>query len=106
MAAYMPISGSFTIYCRRFVDTSFGAMVGYNYVATWCLITAAEFVAIPLVLDYWTTAVPSWAWSLICLVIVFSINLYGIRGFGEVEYVLSLVCKLANQMYSKVCPPR
>lgn len=89
----MPISGSFTIYCRRFVDTSFGAMVGYNYVATWCLITAAEFVAIPLVLDYWTTAVPSWAWSLICLVIVFAINLYGIRGFGEVEYILSLVRK-------------
>ncbi|KAI8577048.1 hypothetical protein K450DRAFT_282982 [Umbelopsis ramanniana AG] len=99
MAAYMPISGSFTIYCRRFVDNSFGAMVGYNYVATWCLITAAEFVAIPLVLDYWTTAVPSWAWSLICLVIVFSINLYGIRGFGEVEYVLSLIKILAVIVY-------
>ncbi|GAB5588908.1 hypothetical protein Unana1_03808 [Umbelopsis nana] len=99
MAAYMPIAGSFTVYCRRFVDESFGAMVGYNYVATWCLITAAEFVAIPLVLEYWTTVVPSWAWSLICLVIVFCINLYGIRGFGEVEYVLSLIKILAVVVY-------
>ncbi|KAM3579680.1 hypothetical protein VKS41_007767 [Umbelopsis sp. WA50703] len=99
MAAYIPVSGSFTIYSRRFIDKSYGAMVGYNYVATWCLITAAEFVAIPLVLEYWTSVVPSWAWSLMCLLIVFVINLYGIRGFGEVEYVLSLIKILAVIVY-------
>ncbi|KAI7863212.1 amino acid permease/ SLC12A domain-containing protein [Spinellus fusiger] len=96
MAAYMPVSGSFIIYCRKFVDTSFGTVIGYNYWACWAIIVA---VAIPLVMRLWTDRVPDWAWSAIFLLIMFCLNLYGARGWGEVEYWLSIVKILAIIMF-------
>ncbi|GAA5805953.1 hypothetical protein HPULCUR_011480 [Helicostylum pulchrum] len=91
MAAYIPISGSFTVYCRRFVDKSFGTIIGYNYWACWSIIVAVELVAIPLVMRFWTDVVPDWAWSGIFLVLMFCMNLYGARGWGEAEYWFSLI---------------
>ncbi|KAI9322317.1 amino acid permease/ SLC12A domain-containing protein [Dichotomocladium elegans] len=91
MATYIPVSGSFTIFCKRFVDSSFGSMIGYNYWACWSIITAAEFVALQLVMEYWTDAVPGWAWSLVYLVIIFALNLFGARSYGEAEYWFSLI---------------
>ncbi|CAO3641866.1 unnamed protein product [Mucor fragilis] len=91
MAAYIPISGSFTVYCRRFVDKSFGTVIGYNYWACWSIIVAVELTAIPLVMRFWTDRVPDWAWSGIFLVVMFAMNLYGARGWGEAEYWFSLV---------------
>lgn len=64
MATYIPVSGSFTIFCRRFVDTSFGATIGYNYWACWAIIVASELTAIPLIIEFWTDKVPSWACKL------------------------------------------
>ncbi|KAK4518339.1 uncharacterized protein ATC70_001692 [Mucor velutinosus] len=91
MAAYIPISGSFTVYCRRFVDKSFGTVIGYNYWACWSIIVAVELTAIPLVMRFWTDRVPDWAWSGIFLVVMFAMNLYGARGWGEAEYWFSLI---------------
>ncbi|KAL0096660.1 amino acid permease/ SLC12A domain-containing protein [Phycomyces blakesleeanus] len=95
MAAYIPISGSFTVYCRRFVDRSFGSVIGYNYWACWSIIVAAELTAIPLVMRFWTDVVPDWAWSAIFLVLMFALNLYGARGWGEAEYWFSVIKILA-----------
>jgi lysine-specific permease len=61
MATYIPVSGSFTVFCRRFVEPSFGTTIGYNYWATWSIIVAAELVALPLVMSFWTDKVPDWA---------------------------------------------
>ncbi|KAJ8662868.1 hypothetical protein O0I10_001044 [Lichtheimia ornata] len=91
MATYIPVSGSFTVFCRRFVDNSFGSVIGYNYWACWSIITAAEFTAIPLVMQYWTQVVPDWAWSLMFLLIVFILNIFGARSYGEAEYWFSLI---------------
>ncbi|KAI8146766.1 lysine-specific permease [Fennellomyces sp. T-0311] len=95
MATYIPVSGSFTIYCRRFVDDAFGGMVGYNYWGCWAIIVAAELVALPLVMQFWTTVVPDWAWSLIWLVVIFLLNLFGARSYGETEYWFSMIKVLA-----------
>ncbi|KAI7882518.1 hypothetical protein K492DRAFT_160467 [Lichtheimia hyalospora FSU 10163] len=91
MATYIPVSGSFTVFCRRFVDNSFGSVIGYNYWACWSIITAAEFTAIPLVMQYWTQVVPDWAWSLMFLLVVFVLNIFGARSYGEAEYWFSLI---------------
>ncbi|CDS13527.1 hypothetical protein LRAMOSA05703 [Lichtheimia ramosa] len=91
MATYIPVSGSFTIFARRFVDDSFGAMIGYNYWACWAIVVAAELVALPLVMQFWTDVVPDAAWSLMWLVIIFILNLFGARGYGEAEYWFSMI---------------
>ncbi|KAI7886600.1 hypothetical protein K492DRAFT_233366 [Lichtheimia hyalospora FSU 10163] len=91
MATYIPVSGSFTVFARRFVDHSFGAMIGYNYWGCWAIIVAAELVALPLVMQFWTDKVPDAAWSLMWLVIIFILNLFGARGYGEAEYWFSMI---------------
>ncbi|KAI8877473.1 hypothetical protein K501DRAFT_198139 [Backusella circina FSU 941] len=91
MATYIPVSGSFTVFCRRFVDKSFGAVIGYNYWACWAVIVASELTALPLVMSFWTTKVPNAAWSAIYLVIIFTLNMFGARSYGEAEYWFSLI---------------
>ncbi|KAG1222993.1 hypothetical protein G6F35_004940 [Rhizopus arrhizus] len=95
MATYIPVSGSFTIFCRRFVDTSFGATIGYNYWACWAIIVASELTAIPLIMEFWTDKVPSWAWSGIWLLIIFVLNIFGARSYAEAEYIFSIIKILA-----------
>ncbi|KAI8374417.1 amino acid permease/ SLC12A domain-containing protein [Radiomyces spectabilis] len=95
MATYIPVSGSFTVFCRRFVDESFGATIGYNYWACWAIIVASELTALPLVMEFWTQKVPSWAWSGIWLLIIFVLNMCGARSYGEAEYWFSLIKILA-----------
>ncbi|KAI9252322.1 amino acid permease/ SLC12A domain-containing protein [Phascolomyces articulosus] len=95
MSTYMPVSGSFTIFCRRFVDNSFGTMIGYNYWATWSVVVASELAAVPIIMNYWTDILPDWAWSGISLVIVLCVNLLGARSYGETEYWFSLIKILA-----------
>ncbi|KAI8637803.1 amino acid permease/ SLC12A domain-containing protein [Parasitella parasitica] len=91
MATYIPVSGSFTVFCRRFVDTSFGTTIGYNYWACWTIIVAAELVALPLVMSFWTYKVPDWAWSGIFLVVIYILNMFGARSYGEAEYWFSVI---------------
>ncbi|KAI7884805.1 hypothetical protein K492DRAFT_142474, partial [Lichtheimia hyalospora FSU 10163] len=92
MSAYIPVSGSFTIFCRRFVDESFGTVVGYNYWAMWSVIVASELVSIPIVISFWSQGkIEGWILSLASLVIIFIVNMLGARSYGETEYWFSLI---------------
>ncbi|KAI9246916.1 amino acid permease/ SLC12A domain-containing protein [Phascolomyces articulosus] len=91
MATYLPVSGSFTIFCRRFVDDSFGAAIGYNYWACWSIVVASELTALPMIMRFWTHALPDAAWSAIWLVILVIVNTLGTRVYGETEYWFSLI---------------
>ncbi|KAI7898062.1 amino acid permease/ SLC12A domain-containing protein [Cokeromyces recurvatus] len=91
MSTYIPVSGSFTVFCRRFVDTSFGTTIGYNYWACWSIIVASELTALPLVMEFWTDRVPGWAWSGIWLVVIYTLNVFGARSYGEAEYWFSVI---------------
>ncbi|KAI7852212.1 amino acid permease/ SLC12A domain-containing protein [Circinella umbellata] len=95
MSTYIPVSGSFTIFCRRFVDNSFGTMIGYNYWATWSVVVASELAAVPIIMNYWPNDLPDWAWSGISLAIILIINMLGARSYGETEYWFSLIKILA-----------
>ncbi|ORX45470.1 lysine-specific permease [Hesseltinella vesiculosa] len=99
VSAYIPISGSFSVYARRFVHKSFGAAVGFNYFYCWAVINAVELTAIPLVMKFWTQAVPDWAWSIMFLVVMFLVHLMGAEGWGETEYWFSLIKILTVVVY-------
>ena len=59
MAAFLPVSGSFGEYGRRFMSPSFGFAMGWNYWFNWAITVAAELVAAALVMKYWFPHVPS-----------------------------------------------
>ncbi|MDO5746565.1 MAG: amino acid permease [Actinomycetaceae bacterium] len=86
MSAYCPSSGAFETYASRYVSKSFGFAQGWNYWYNWAITVAAELVAATIIMKYWLPDVPAWVWSLVFLVILFGINAFSVKGFGESEF--------------------
>ncbi|EME45562.1 hypothetical protein DOTSEDRAFT_128651 [Dothistroma septosporum NZE10] len=93
MAAFIPVAGSFCTFAGRFVDDAFGFALTWNYWFNDAVSTAADLVALQLLLQYWTTSdnFPGWALSLIFLFILLALNIVSVRAYGEMEYWLSLL---------------
>lgn len=91
MATYLPVTGSFATYARRFVDPAFGFAMGWNYWFNWAITLAVDVSTVALVLGFWFPHVPGWIFSLGALTIVFLINALSVRSFGEMEYWMSLI---------------
>ena len=86
MSTYLPVAGSFEEFGTRFVSPSFGFATGWNYWYNWAITVAAELVAAALVMQYWFPNVPGWIWSLAFLAVLFLINAFSARSFGEGEF--------------------
>ncbi|KAG5936407.1 hypothetical protein E4U60_002569 [Claviceps pazoutovae] len=91
MAAFIPVAGSFCSFAGRFVDDAFGFALTWNYWFNDAVSTAADLVALQLVLQYWTDHFPGWALSLIFWVVLIAVNLATVKAYGELEYWLSLL---------------
>lgn len=91
MAAYMPVSGTFSTYCTRFVDPSLGFAMGWNYWFNWAITLAFELEASALVMKYWFPHTPSIVWSALFLALLVGLNILSVRGFGEAEYWFALI---------------
>ncbi|PKX95239.1 putative amino acid permease [Aspergillus novofumigatus IBT 16806] len=91
MAAFIPIAGSFCTFAGRFVDDALGFALTWNYWFNDAVSTAADVIALQLLLQYWTDNFPGWAISLIFLIVVILFNVLSVRVYGEIEYWLSLL---------------
>jgi AAT family amino acid transporter len=72
------------ILCRRFVDDAFGFALTWNYWFNDAVSTAADLVALQLVLQYWSDNFPGWAFSLIFWAVLIALNLFAVHVYGEV----------------------
>lgn len=68
----------------RFVDDALGFALTWNYWFNDAVSTAADIVALQLLLKYWTDNFPGWAISLIFLVVVIALNVMSVKVYGEV----------------------
>ncbi|KAB7700173.1 amino acid permease [Plesiomonas shigelloides] len=91
MAAFMPVSGSFSTYGTEFVSPAMGFALGWNYWYNWAVTIAVELTASSIVMAYWFPSVPGTVWSGIFLAIIFFLNFFSVKGFGEGEYWFSMV---------------
>ena len=91
MAVAFPVAGSFSAYSTRFLDPAWGFAMGWNYAMQWLVALPLETVSASIVIKYWNTNVPTVAWITIFLVIIITINLFGVRGYGEAEFVFSII---------------
>lgn len=90
MATYMPISGSFATYAKRFGSDSFGFAVLINYWFNDAVSVASDLTALQLVMEYWTDF-HFWIISLIFWFFVLFLNVFHVRFYGESEYWLALL---------------
>lgn len=95
LATHNPTSGAFFTYGSRYVDDSFGFALGWNFWYNWAVTVAFELVAVHMIMKFWFPEVPGFYWSVIFLSIIFAINALSVKGFGEGEFLFSLVKVLA-----------
>ncbi|KGT91736.1 lysine transporter [Erwinia typographi] len=91
LAAFMPVSGSFSTYGANYVEEGFGFALGWNYWYNWAVTIAVDLVASQLVMTYWFPDTPGWLWSALFLCVIFLLNYISVKGFGEAEYWFSLI---------------
>ncbi|KAL8642710.1 MAG: hypothetical protein Q9228_000640 [Teloschistes exilis] len=91
MAVLLPVAGSFSAYSTRFLDPAWGFAMGWNYAMQWLIVMPLEIVAAAITIQYWNYPVSPAAWVSIFLVVIIGINLVGVQGYGEAEFIFSLV---------------
>ena len=95
MSVLFPVAGSFSAYSTRFLDPAWGFAMGWNYAMQWLVALPLEIVAAALTVRYWDSSISPAAWVAIFLAMIVSINLFGVRGYGEAEFVFSIVKVIA-----------
>jgi lysine-specific permease len=91
LATFLPVSGSFTTYAGLFVHPSLSFALGWNYWIQWSISFPSELSAAGIIMSFWTPMVPSFIWAGAILIILVIVHLFGVKGFGESEYWLSLI---------------
>ncbi|HLB42207.1 MAG TPA: amino acid permease [Gammaproteobacteria bacterium] len=89
MSVFKPSSGTFCEYSSSYVGKSFGMAMGYNYWLNWAITIAAEISAASLIMGYWFPQINSIIFSIIFFIGIFLCNIFSVRFFGEIEYIMS-----------------
>lgn len=95
LATHNPTSGAFFTYGTKYVEGGFGFALGWNYWYNWAITVAFELVAVQFIMKFWFPDIPGFYWSALFLAVVFGINALTVKGFGESEFLFSLVKVLA-----------
>ena len=63
----------------------------------WLVVLPLEIVAASITLDFWPGAKETnpAAWVTIFLVVIVAINFFGVRGYGEAEFVFAIIKVIA-----------
>ncbi|OLL23140.1 Cationic amino acid transporter 1 [Neolecta irregularis DAH-3] len=91
LAVRFPISGGFNIYSTRFIDPAWGFAMGWNYALQWLVVLPLELTASALTIRYWHSTINVGVWITIFLATVISINLIGVKGYGEAEFAFAII---------------
>jgi amino acid transporter len=91
LAVLFPVNGAFFTYVVRFVDPSLGFAVGWDYAIGWLTVLPFELTAAGITIKFWNASINIGVWIGIFLVLLCVIQIFGVRGYGEVEFVLSLI---------------
>ncbi|WP_460069974.1 amino acid permease [Streptomyces sp. YKOK-I1] len=91
LAVVYPVSGAFHIYASRSIGPATGFTTAWLYWLTWAVALGSEFTACGLLMQRWFPSVGVWVWCLVFAAVVFAVNAFSARVFGETEYWFSLV---------------
>lgn len=97
LAVAFPVAGSFAAYSTRFLDPAWGFAMGWNYALQWLIVLPLEIVAASITVKYWDRdeKINGAIWVTVFWVMIVSINLFGVKGYGEAEFIFSLIKVIA-----------
>jgi amino acid transporter len=104
MAAWLPLSHGFAGYASRFCDPALGFALGWTYWFKYIITTPNQLTATALVIQEWKTAdeVNPGVWIAVFIVTIVTINYFGVRFFGELEFWLSSVKVLTIVSWTRI----
>ncbi|KAF4437919.1 putative amino acid transport protein GAP1 [Fusarium austroafricanum] len=73
------------------IDPSWGFAMGWNYCLQWLFILPLEIIAGAFTIGYWNKDLSKSIFVAIFLVAIVVINLFGIKSYGEAEFIFSLI---------------
>ncbi|GBR50924.1 amino acid permease [Gluconobacter sphaericus] len=101
LVMYRPTSGSFVTYAREFLGERAAYMAGWLSFLNWAMTGIVDITAVALYMHYWAVflPVPQWVFALVALAIVGTMNMIGVRYFGEMEFWFSLIKVVALALF-------
>lgn len=70
-------------------------LMNTSYALQWLSVLPLEIVAASLTIEYWNSAVPRAVFVSVFLIVILAINMFGVKGYGEAEFVFSLIKVIA-----------
>ncbi|KAF5989213.1 amino acid transport GAP1 [Fusarium coicis] len=91
LSVAFPVGGSFSNYSTRFLDPSWGFAMGWNYTLQYLIVLPLEIIAGAFTTNYWNPNASKSIFIVLFFILILGINLLGVKGYGEAEFVFSAV---------------
>ncbi|KAJ4297142.1 histidine permease [Collariella sp. IMI 366227] len=91
LAVTFPVAGSFSAYSTRFLDPAWGFAMGWNYALQWLTVLPVEIIAASITVSYWNSDLHRSIFTTVFLFAIVIINLFGVKGYGEAEFVFAII---------------
>lgn len=91
LAVLYPVNGAFFMYATRFIDRSWGFAMGWQYAIGWLTVLPFELTAASITIDFWNDRIHPSIFVTAFLVFLIGVQFFSVRGYGEVEFVLSSI---------------
>ncbi|CAH2350748.1 general amino-acid permease Gap1p [[Candida] railenensis] len=91
LSVAFPVSGAFITFNTLFIDQSWGFAMAWNYALQWLVTMPLELIAASITIQYWNTSVNPTVFVAVFYVVICGINLFGVKGYGEAEYIFSIM---------------
>lgn len=95
LSVAMPQTGSFHVYADKYIGPGTGFTVAILYWLTWTVALGSEFTAAGLIMHTWFPNSPTWIWSLLFMIVIFTSNALSVRFFAETEFWFSSIKVIA-----------
>ncbi len=99
LSVAMPQTGSFHVYADKFIGPGTAFTVAILYWLTWTVALGSEFTAAGLIMKQWFPKSPTWACSLLFMIVIFISNALSVRFFAETEFCFSSIKVIAIVLF-------
>ncbi|KAJ6045290.1 uncharacterized protein N7446_012154 [Penicillium canescens] len=92
MAVVYPVNGAFSpMSSASSIPLGRGFAIGWDYAITWLTVLPFEITAAGLTIKFWRDDINIGVWITVFLVVLCLIQIFGVRGYGEVEFILGVI---------------
>lgn len=91
MAVEEPVSGSYVSYANRYIHRFTGFLLGWNILIYSASVSTVEFNVLGQYVQFWFPDIPIWVSALAAVVVLFIVNIIGVKLYGESEFWFSIV---------------